>query len=208
MIAALTVAAALAAVLAIAADWEERRRSAFYALKPLATLLILAIAALAPPSAYQHWLLAALALSLAGDVSLMFHSDRAFVAGLASFLLAHLAFVAAFLTGVPHIELPYWLAAVAAYAVALLAVLLPRAGRLKLPVALYCAVLGAMVFAAATRYQSRADAASARALAGALLFMLSDSLLGWRRFVGRYRGAQAAILSTYWAAIALIAWSA
>lgn len=208
MIPALTLAAALGAALAIAADWEERRARAFYVLKPLTTLLILGIAAFAPPSTYQQWLLLALALSLAGDVCLMFHSDRWFVAGLASFLAAHLAFVAAFLQGVRAVELPFWLAAVVAYAVALLAVLLPRAGKLKLPVLLYCAVLAAMVFAAAARHEARADAAALRALAGALLFMLSDSLLGWRRFVGRYRGAQALILSTYWAAIGLIAWSA
>lgn len=208
MITALTAAAVVSATLAIAADWEERRSAAFYLAKPLTTLLILGIAALAPPSAYQHWLLVALALSLAGDICLLFPSDRWFVAGLASFLAAHLAFVAAFLQGVDSFALPAWLAAVAAYGAALFAVLVPRAGRLRLPVLSYGAVLGAMVCAAAARYEARADAGAARALAGALLFMLSDSLLGWRRFVGRYRGAQALILSTYWAAIGLIAGSA
>ena len=210
MIPALIVAAALSAALAIAADWEERRHRAFYALKPLTTLLIAGIAAATPAAApaYQLWILVALAFSLAGDVCLMFEGDGWFFAGLGSFLLAHLAFVTAFMQGMHGTELPFWLAAVVLYAVALLIVLLPRAGKLKPALLLYSAVLAAMVFAAAARHQALPhDARSTCALAGALLFMLSDSLLGWRRFVGPYRGAQALVLSSYWAAIGLIAGS-
>ena len=58
-----------------------------------------------------------------------------------------------------------------------------------------CLVLAAMVFAAAARHASIGDDASVRALLGALLFMLSDSVLAWRRFRGRFRGAQALILT-------------
>jgi alkenylglycerophosphocholine hydrolase len=210
---ALTAAAAVSALAAIAADWEERRHRAFFALKPVTTLLVIAVAAsISWSGPYAQWVLVALALSLAGDVFLMFGdgaraSDRAFVAGLASFLLAHLAFVVAFAQGLRAPDLPGWLAAVVFYAAGLLFVLLPRAGALKLPVLLYCLVLAAMVFAAAARHATLGDADSLRAVLGALLFMLSDSLLGVRRFVGRYRHAQALILSTYWGAIGLIAWS-
>jgi len=210
---ALTGAAALSAVAAIAADWEERRHRSFFLLKPLTTLLVIGIAAsIAWSGPYAQAVLAALALSLLGDVFLMYGdgaraSDRAFVAGLASFLLAHLAFVWAFAQGLRAPDLPGWLAAVVFYAAALLFVLLPRAGALKLPVLVYCLVLAAMVFAAAARHETLGEPDSLRALLGALLFMVSDSLLGWRRFVGRYRAAQALILSTYWGAIGLIAWS-
>jgi uncharacterized membrane protein YhhN len=210
---ALTAAAAISALAAIAADWEERRQRSFFLLKPLTTLLIIGIAASIDwNDPYAKAVLIALALSLCGDVFLMFGdgaraSDRAFIAGLASFLLAHVAFVVAFVHGLRVPDLPGWLAAVVFYAGALLFVLLPRAGALKLPVLAYCLVLAAMVFAAAARHAALGDADSLRALLGALLFMLSDSLLGWRRFVGRYRAAQALILSTYWSAIGLIAWS-
>jgi alkenylglycerophosphocholine/alkenylglycerophosphoethanolamine hydrolase len=211
---ALGAAAALSAAAAIAADWEERRHRAFFALKPLTTLLIIGVAATAPLSLpYTQWVLVALALSLCGDVFLMFGdgaraSDRAFIAGLVSFLLAHLAFVWAFAQGLRAPELPGWLAIVVFYAVGLLLVLLPRAGALKLPVLAYCLVLAAMVFAAAARHASFGDTSSLLAVLGALLFLVSDSLLGVRRFVGRFRGAQALILSTYWGAIGLIAASA
>jgi alkenylglycerophosphocholine/alkenylglycerophosphoethanolamine hydrolase len=208
MISALMGLAVFSACCAIAADWEERRNAAFYVMKPLTTLLIIAIASLAPASTYQHYLLLALGLSLCGDACLMFDGTRWFVAGLTSFLFAHLAFIAAFLHGVHGVELPVWLAAVAVYAVVLMVLLLPRAGSLKLPVIAYVSVLMAMVFAAAARNAQLGSAASHLALAGALLFSLSDSLLGWRRFRGKYRGAQALILSSYWLAIGLIAASA
>jgi uncharacterized membrane protein YhhN len=217
MIAALTAAAAVSAALAIAADWEERRHRSFFVLKPLTTLLIIAVAAgISWSTPYAQWVLLALSLSLLGDVFLMLEarsrdgaraSDRAFIAGLVSFLLAHLAFVCAFVQDLRAPDLPAWLAGVVFYAAGLLFVLLPRAGALKLPVLIYCLVLAAMVFAAAARHATFHDTGSLRAVLGALLFMLSDSLLGWRRFVGRYRGAQALILSTYWGAIGLIAWS-
>jgi alkenylglycerophosphocholine/alkenylglycerophosphoethanolamine hydrolase len=209
MITALSACAAIVAALAIAVDWNERRHRAFYGLKPLTTLLIvgIALAAPAPASPYQAWIVAALLLSLVGDVCLMFGGNRWFLGGLGAFLLAHGAFAAAFLQGVAAPNPPGWLAAVVFYAGALLFVLLPRAGALKIPVLLYCFALAAMVFAAAARHAALADGNSLCALLGALLFMLSDSALGWRRFVGGFRHAQAVILSTYWAAIGLIAWS-
>jgi alkenylglycerophosphocholine hydrolase len=209
MIPALTVCAVVSALLAIAADWNERRHRAFYLLKPLTTVLIIGTALAAQPVAptYQYWIVAALTLSLAGDVCLMYAGNGWFIGGLGSFLLAHGAFAAAFLQGVAAPDPPGWLAAVVFYAAGMLFVLLPRAGALKLPVLVYCLALAAMVFTAAARHASLHDDASLRALCGALLFLLSDSALGWRRFVGRFRGAQAVILSTYWAAIGLIAWS-
>ena len=206
----LTAAAAISATLAIAADWRDapaRRHRAFYALKPLTTLLVIGIALAAPAAApaYQRWVVAALVLSLCGDIALMFQGNRAFLAGLGSFLLAHGAFAAAFLQGVAAPDPPGWLAAIVVYAAAMLFVLLPRAGALKVPVLAYCLALAALVFTAAARHAAFGDADSRLALAGALLFMLSDSALGWRRFVGHYRHAQAVILSTYWAAIGLVA---
>lgn len=207
MLIALSGAAAVSALLAIGADRDGRRHRGFYLLKPLTTVLIAGIAASGAASAYQQWILVALLLSLAGDVCLMFAGPRAFLASLASFLIAHLAFTTAFLQGVGAVPLPGWLAVVPLGAAALLWWVLPRAGRLKLPVLIYAMVIGAMVFAAAAREQALGDTSSTLALAGALLFMLSDACLAVRRFVHPYRHAQAIILSTYWVAIGLIAWS-
>lgn len=208
MISPFAVAAAISGVLAIAADWNERRHRSFYLLKPLTTLLILGIAASAPANAYQELIVAALVLSMLGDVCLMFNGDVWFGAGLGSFLIAHALFVAAFVQGLHPIAVPLYAWAVLPYGAVLLYFLLPRTGPLKLPVLVYCSVIGLMVVTAAARYNGFGDPAALRVLIGALFFLASDSLLAVRQFVGPYAGAQALILSTYWIAVGLIASSA
>nr|WP_256202265.1 lysoplasmalogenase family protein [Stenotrophomonas pictorum] len=63
-----------------------------YVGKPLATLLILGVAATAVDAdrRYRRWIVLGLVFSLMGDVWLMLPGDY-FVAGLIAFLLAHLA---------------------------------------------------------------------------------------------------------------------
>lgn len=209
--AALFAAAAISAVLAIAADWEERRHRAFYLLKPLTTALILGAAlTLAPASGedYRRVVAAALALSLLGDICLMFKGDGWFAAGLGSFLLAHVGFIWAFLKGVAIGVPPLWTLLPVIYGLGLASWLLPRAGSLRIPVALYCLVLLGMALAAALRQRALGGEPALLAVAGALLFVVSDSALAIRRFRGPYHGAQALILSTYWLSIGLIAASA
>jgi len=150
---------------------------------------------------------AALVLSTLGDAFLMFPGDRNFIGGLVSFLVAHVLFVAAFLQGVP-LQVPLYAWLVIPYAALLLSLLLPHAGSLKLPVLIYCSVLGAMVVTAAARHAALPSPANLRALTGAVFFLASDSLLAFRQFRGAYPGAQALILSTYWIAVGLIASSA
>ncbi|MFT4045140.1 MAG: lysoplasmalogenase [Solimonas sp.] len=79
------------------------------------------------------------------------------------------------------------------------------APRLRTPVAIYALVLTGMALSALLRRQAPGGDA---ALLGASLFVLSDSALGLRKFVGPWRGAQGIILSAYWSGIACIAWSA
>ena len=205
---AFVVAATISALLAIAADWNERRHSTFYILKPLTTLLIIGIATAAPAGDAKLMLLAALGLSMLGDICLMFDGEKWFMGGLGSFLLAHLLFIPVLLHGVSHPSLPLWSAALALYGIVLFAWLLPKAGALKLPVIVYGLALMGLAFAAIARWYAHPDASTQMSLAGALLFVLSDSSLAIRKFVGPYAGAQAVILSTYWAAIGLIACAA
>jgi uncharacterized membrane protein YhhN len=209
MQAALILAAGVSGLLAILADRSDPRPHIYYILKPLTTLLILGGAAAADPVdfAHQQWILLALVLSLVGDIFLMFKGDRWFLAGLSSFLLAHLAFVAAFLSGLQFPEPPIWSYGVLLWGFAMLSVLWSRAGKLKIPVLIYGLMLALMVLAAAARNTVVADEASFLILCGALFFMASDSLLGYRQFVRIYPGAQPLILSTYWMGIGLIAWS-
>src|SRR5690606_29142870 len=123
----LVALAAASALAAIAADWRETKPRVFFVLKPLTTLLIAGIASLAPESDYRNLILVGLALSLIGDICLMFQGETAFVGGLSSFLLAHLVFMAAFLIGLPAWPLPWWVFGFAVYGVAFAMLLLPRA---------------------------------------------------------------------------------
>lgn len=208
MLTALVIAAAVSAALAIVADWNERKPPVFLVLKPLTTILIAGIAALAPESDYRTLILLGLGLSLIGDIALMFASTAAFITGLSSFLVAHLLFMWAFLSGIETRLMPWWAYGFAVFGAVFASVLLPRAGKLRLPVLLYGAILVGMALTASIRWQSLGGDTGLFALAGATLFVISDSALGARKFIGFYRGAQGVILSTYWLAIALIAASA
>ena len=200
-------AAAVSALLAIAADWNEKRHGLFYLLKPLTTLLIMGIAAQAAPGDLRTLMLVALGLSLLGDICLMFSGNVWFMAGLSSFLLAHLAFIPALLHGVPLPTLPLWSLVVVVWGLAFFAWLLPKTGPLKIAVVIYGTVLMAMTLSAIARWHALPGIASAWAATGAVLFVISDSSLSVYQFNGRYEGAQAIILSTYWSAIGCIAYA-
>jgi uncharacterized membrane protein YhhN len=210
----LLIAAAFASGLAaIASDWNHQRRPLFYVAKPLTTLLVIALAvvSLAQAPDYRGWVLAALAFCWVGDVALLFTSSRAFIVGLSSFLIGHVLFIAAFLTDLPAAPLALpgavWLGGAAfLLAVALYAgALLPRTGRLRPAVLVYLLALTAMVLAAVLRAGLGESPLAAWALAGALLFAVSDSVLAYRKFVTAPWWGQPATLATYYLAIGLIA---
>ncbi|HJW33463.1 MAG TPA: lysoplasmalogenase [Holophagaceae bacterium] len=192
--------AAAASLHAVRAGAQPRR---FYLLKPLTTALILGAAALAPATPQRIWMLSGLLLSLMGDICLMAPGEGAFLGGLGSFLLAHLAFIVAFSLGLPMGWPPAWTVLLGVYAAAMVALLWPRTGALRIPVLVYSLVLFGMVLAAA-RAQAHGLPGSVWALAGALTFVASDSLLAANRFLRPHPRAQVAILGTYWAALACL----
>src|SRR5437016_10851333 len=122
--------AALSAMLHLRAEYGGTRRQV-YLFKPLTTLTLLLIAALAPHTRYDTAIILALIFSFAGDVFLMLPGDR-FVAGLTSFLLAHVAYIFAFTSTFGQ---PLLLAVYAVPAVVVMALLWPRLGRMRVPVA-------------------------------------------------------------------------
>ncbi|MCK7491925.1 MAG: lysoplasmalogenase [Comamonadaceae bacterium] len=94
---ALVACVLVSAALATWSQVKERRRLHLVT-KPLATALIIAVAALAAvpvPPAYKTLVLAGLVFSLLGDVALMF-PDKWFTAGLAAFLAAQVLYILAF----------------------------------------------------------------------------------------------------------------
>ena len=203
-----TLAVAASAACAIVAAYRGNRRGVFL-FKPLTTVLIIAaVLWISPPgeSRYPMWILLGLLCSLAGDVFLMLPRDR-FVAGLASFLLAHVAYVVAFTSGVPLGTAPGILVPAALPGGVVLALLWSRLGALRGPVAIYVVVITLMAWQATARVWTLHTGAAALAACGAACFVASDALLALNRFRTPFRSAQALVMGTYVVAQWLIALS-
>jgi uncharacterized membrane protein YhhN len=202
------IAAAAACVLHLRAAYRGPAWRV-YLYKPLTTLLLLGMAALMPAahgSTYRTAILAGLVFSLLGDVFLMLPRDR-FIAGLASFLAAHVAYIVAFSMDGSIPTDPQLLWPLGVVALTLLGVLWPGLGRLRVPVVLYALTIVAMVWRAWARSRATPTPGTALAAVGAALFLVSDSLLAFDRFRHRFPGARAAVQISYVAAQALIAMS-
>jgi len=183
----------------VVADWiavgAEARR-AEYLLKPLAmVVLILAALELDPSSdAARGALVVGLVLSLVGDVLLMVPADL-FVPGLAAFLAAHVAYVVAlWMLGVGLGGLLVGLAVVVLGALLVGRRILAGAAAtdhaLVAPVTAYLAVISAMVVSAL-------GVGAFFAVVGALLFYVSDAVLGWTRFVDDFPRSRVVVMTTY-----------
>lgn len=198
----LAAGTALAAALAIAsAPWALAAPWLNFVFKPLATLGVIAYAwpRGANTPLLRRWLLAGLVLSLAGDVALLW-PRQGFLAGLLSFLLAHLAYLAGFTR---QRRLALAAGPMLVYAVVAGAILwqlwpgVPAA--LRAPVAVYVVVLATMAAQAAVLWRAGLPRAGILALGGAL-FVASDALLATNKFAGGLPLASLWILATYWSA--------
>lgn len=216
------VLAAIAAIIGASLDGDGRWLH--WIAKPLATLLIASMvlrsAGLWPatdaPSAnrtYARAILLGMAFSCTGDIALMLPFD-AFVPGLIAFLLAHLCYIVAFRAGFEAGRVLLLAGAVLALFagtnLAGLWPLLPNA--LRIPVVVYVVVLALMATLALARAWSRSPIGATQgtrwAAIGAVLFVISDSVLAWDRFGGGLPAASLCILATYYAAQYCIARSA
>jgi uncharacterized membrane protein YhhN len=204
----LSVVALVSAGLAIWSDAAGRKRL-YHLAKPLTTVLIIAVAAIAAapvPASYKTLVLAGLAFSLLGDIALMFPA-KWFTAGLVAFLTAHVFYILAFKPVPGHqvsaaIFLPFVL-----YGLLMFFLLAPGLGKMKLPVLVYIGVITAMAGFAAGRFVDLGGTRPLLAFAGAILFLISDSVLAYDRFAKKVPRGQIFILGTYFPAQLLIALS-
>lgn len=201
----LLVATAVVALVdwwAVRADHREVERWA----KPLTMALLVAVAATAGDldGATRMLLVVGAVLGLAGDIALLGSGERAFMTGLGAFALGHLAYAAAAVT----IEFdPVW----ALPAIVFMAILVGvrfasrtvpgarRAGGSVLAgaVVFYACVISAMVL---TAWASTAWVAAI----GAMLFAVSDWVLGHERFAGPLPVGRLGVMIPYHAGQALL----
>ncbi len=166
--------------------------------KPVPVLALLGWLHDAPMGGYRRWIGLGLIFSLLGDVLLAWPGDL-FVFGLGAFLVAHLAYLKAYLSDCRRLAvLPLLLALVIGGV--LLGILMSKGlGELLIPVSVYALAISAMLWRALARLGSAVPKRSALlAAAGALTFAFSDSLIGIDRFVVKFAAAPYLIIIAYW----------
>ena len=201
---------AMLACCAILGLYVPGLRVLFYIGKPLATSAIIALALClhSDEPRYRRSIVVGLCFGLLGDVLLMLHGEAAFMAGLGSFLVGHIAYLHAYRQRAPLFSAawPFVLyALLAGVVLAWLWSFLPV--DLRVPVVVYVALLATMAAQAAVVWWRRRDAASASAALGGACFLASDAVLAIDRFAIPFAAASALLLILYWAAQTLIALS-
>jgi uncharacterized membrane protein YhhN len=161
---------------------------------------------------YKRFVITGLFFSLCGDILLLFQQQYAslFIPGLVSFLLTHLLYIFYFMKIQPLQngllrKQPYWILLPLAYGGAFFWFLLPHLGAMLIPVALYTLVICTMLLTAINT-RARIPAAVYRSfVAGAVFFILSDSLLAIRLFYQPFPYSDLLVMATYCLAQYLIA---
>lgn len=151
--------------------------------------------------------LVAIFFSLAGDTLLMFtgRDEMFFILGLAAFLIAHIFYIFSYrqhknastpdeLQGVQRIRLAFPIVLAGS---GLVVVLYPALGGMKVPVLLYALTIVIMVLNALFRFGRTQSPSFWMVFAGAVLFMISDSLIAINKFMAPVSSASFLIMSTY-----------
>ena len=183
--------ASLVAFVALAAlDWfavGSGNRTLEYVAKPAALAALIVYAATGTGA--SPLLIAALCLGLLGDVYLMLPADL-FIPGLGAFLVGHLAYIADFHAATGWRLLWFVVAVGVTFPLARRIIGAVKDSGLRLAVLVYLAVIS---FMAASAIASGLTAAAV----GAVLFVASDTIIAWDRFVAPLAWGRVAIIVTY-----------
>lgn len=206
---AIPLAAIVSATFTIRAR-ERDTKSMLYFFKPLTTILIILMAYhMGPPewTPYFYWLLAGLVFCLFGDIFLMF-PDRMFMHALVAFLIGQVLYTLAFTSGIGFGFSLYFVVPLLLYGILIFIVLLPHLQGLRLPVLLYIIIICCMAWQAWERWQRVGGTRTFLAAVGAVIFMISDTVMAMNRFRKPFTRAHTMSLSAYYLAQWFIALSA
>ncbi|MFX1299606.1 MAG: lysoplasmalogenase family protein [Promethearchaeota archaeon] len=185
----------------------------FIAIKVLPALISVIFILVFRPSGALFYILLAVALIFCalGDIGM----ETKFLAGVLFFLIAHLFFTANFLwhsylLGASLLPL---LAFVISYAIMILVILLavrfldssePRLGPMKIPLIIYVLTLSLTLSSSLTLWVAAGNAFGFIPFIGAIIFVISDLLIGVKLFYRHFNKAEFTIFSTYYLAIFLL----
>ncbi len=203
-----TILVVSAATLALIDWWAvaSKRRRLEWGAKPATMAALVAVAAIAgdAPGDVRTWLVIGALFGLIGDVALLPAGETSFMVGLGAFAVGHLAYVVAALSvGFDAV----WAVPGAVFVAGLLGFrfltrIVPGARQHGGPilagaVMFYAIVISAMVV---TAWSSAAWLAAV----GAMLFAVSDWVLGHQRFVGPLPGRRLSVIVPYHVGQALL----
>lgn len=159
-------------------------------------------ASLFTSSSLKRYIIPALFFSWIGDVLLMFQANQAifFIGGLIAFLIAHIFYILFFyrIWVVQQMKMKPWLLLVVViFYAALISFLLPHLGAMLVPVLVYGFVISTMLWFALHLYLLRYKVAAAHFISGAILFVISDSVLAINKFYQAFPVASFTIMLTY-----------
>lgn len=151
--------------------------------------------------------MAAIVFSWIGDVSLMFQNKNElyFMVGLGAFLVAHICYVMAYFqhtekkegAGLHGIQKFRFSFPIVLAGTGLITILYTHLGALKIPVTVYAIVLMVMTLQALFRYGYTNAVSFWFVFVGAILFMISDSMIAVNKFLVPFELAGLAIMATY-----------
>jgi uncharacterized membrane protein YhhN len=153
-------------------------------------------------SRVHKWVIAGLVFSWGGDVLLMLEPQNSnfFIYGLVSFLIAHICYIDFFQVVKRKEKIKTsWLFVlpVLVYYAGLISLLFPYLKDLKIPVIVYGAVISTMLAFALHMLAMKYKNAALNMMAGAVLFIVSDSVLAINKFYKPFEGAGIVIMLTY-----------
>jgi len=184
---------------------QRQYKMAEYFFKPLIIIWLMAWVVLQLRnirSRLKKWIILTLFFSWLGDVLLMFHQEDSlfFLLGLSSFLVAHVFYILFFhFVRIKEMVRGKWylLLIVAVYYAVIITILSPHLGDMTLPVRIYAVVISFMFLLAMHMVFIKKKATGLWLMAGAFLFVVSDSLLAINKFYQPFEMAGFFVMSTY-----------
>ena len=184
--------------------WLDLRKAEFI-LKPLICIWLIACFIYQTKEisdSLKKWVIIALVFSWIGDILLMFQADQSvfFLAGLVSFLLAHISYILFFhFTRLRERITSRWylMLFVVVYYTVLIMQLGPYLGDFAIPVRVYGIVISFMLMLAMHMLFLKNKRAGLAMVVGAALFVLSDTILAFNKFYQSFESAGVFIMLTY-----------
>jgi uncharacterized membrane protein YhhN len=185
-----------------------------YAIKPLITISLMIWLSYHTQlkGRFSKRIFIGLIFGLLGDSLLMFQhlNEFFFMFGLISFTLGHIAYSTAFYIDynwAPKIEKKSTNLGIiffGIFAIAFYLLLRPHLGKFNIPVLIYAIVIAIMVIMANSRRGKVKFISFNLIFYGAILFMISDAILGYQKFVSTFLFSNSLIMITYMPAQYLI----